>query len=432
MKNIILGAGITGLSAAYMLKDVVVYEKDAEIGGLAKTIRFDGFSFDLGGHRFFTGKEKIANFVKELMGDELLEVNRVSKIYKDGRFLDYPLSATVLLSNNPFRLLKILISYLIRKKKPLEEYSFREYIINHFGDELYSYYFQGYTEKILGISCGRISKEWANARIPNLSLKRVIKHALFKNEAVKSFTDKFLYPRKGIGTICAKLAQGLNIELDSEVTGLNYSKDAITSVIVNGREIECKNLISTIPLTSLIKMLKPPKSVTDAAERLSWRDLICIFLVVGRKKATSAHWIYFPGEEVFGRLHEPKNWSPLMAPVEKTGICLEIFCNKGDDFWKSSDEALIGMVKKSLVLFKDDEIEDYVIKRIENAYPIYRVDFQKNVSMIMDYLARYKNLYLAGRTGTFKYLNMDDCIEEGMKVSLAINNQERRQNDLTD
>jgi protoporphyrinogen oxidase len=145
---------------------------------------------------------------------------------------------------------------------------------------------------------------------------------------------------------------------------------------------------------------------------------------VGRKKATSAHWIYFPGQEVFGRLHEPKNWSPLMAPPEKTGICLEIFCNKGDDFWKSSDETLMRMVKKSLVLFKDEEIEDYVIKRIENAYPIYGVDFERNVSIIIDYLVRYKNLYLAGRTGTFKYLNMDDCIEEGMRVSLAINNQQ--------
>jgi len=423
MKNIILGAGITGLSAAYMLKEVVVYEKDAEIGGLAKTIRFDGFSFDLGGHRFFTRKEKIANFVKELMGEELLEVNRVSKIYKDGKFLDYPLSATVLLSNNPFRLLRMLISYLIRKKKPLKEYSFREYIINHFGDELYSYYFQGYTEKILGISCGRISKEWANARIPSLSLKRVIKHALFKNEPVKSFTDKFLYPRRGIGTICAKLAQGLNIELNSEVTGLNCSQDAVETVIVNGKEIKCKNLISTIPLTKLIKMFNPPKSVINAAERLSWRDLICIFLVVDRKKATRAHWIYFPGGEVFGRLHEPKNWSPLMAPPEKTGICLEIFCNKGDDLWKSSDETLMRMVKKGLVLFKDDEIEDYIIKKVENAYPIYGVDFEKNVSIIIDYLARYNNLYLAGRTGTFKYLNMDDCIEEGMRVSLAIKNQ---------
>jgi len=119
---------------------------------------------------------------------------------------------------------------------------------------------------------------------------------------VKSFTDKFSYPRRGIGTICAKLAQGVNIELNSEVTGLNYSKDAINSVIVNGREIECRNLISTIPLANLIKMFHPLKSVTDAAERLSWRDLICIFLIVDRKKATSAHWIYFPGEEVFGRI----------------------------------------------------------------------------------------------------------------------------------
>jgi len=158
MTNIVLDAGITGLSAAYMLNDVVVYEKEAEIGGLGKTIHYNGFSFDLGGHRFFTRKEKIANFVKELMGNELLEVNRVSKIYKDGRFLDYPLGASALFSNNPFRLSRMLISYLIRKKKPLKEYSFKEYIINRFGDELYSYYFQDYTEKILGISCERISK----------------------------------------------------------------------------------------------------------------------------------------------------------------------------------------------------------------------------------------------------------------------------------
>jgi len=112
-----------------------------------------------------------------------------------------------------------------------------------------------------------------------------------------------------------------------------------------------------------------------------------------------------------------------MAPLEKTGVCLEIFYNRGDGFWRSSDETLIRMVKESLIFCKHDEIEDFVIERVENAYPVYRVNFGKDVSIIMDYLARYKNLYLAGRSGTFKYLNMDDCIEEEMEVSLVINNQ---------
>jgi len=419
LKNIILGAGLTGLSAGYEAKDAVIYEKSDKIGGLARTEEFDGFRFDLGGHRFLTRKLHVEKFVKDLLKSDLLEVNRKSKIFSHHKLLDYPPSTSIFFHINPFELSIMLSAYLYRKTNPIQNMrSFKDKAINIFGDELYKYYFEKYTEKVWGIKCDEISKDWVEARLPQISLKRVIKHIIFKKQKSKSFSDAFLYPKYGIGMLCEKLSKDLNINLSSKVTSLKHTENKITSVIINDElEIPCEKIVSTIPINQLIHILKSPEKIINTANKLRYRNVICVFLAMNLPNLTNVHWIYFPDKEIFGRLHEPKNWSSHLSPSDKTGICLEIFCDETDKIWQMNDLEIATSCINDLYNFSKEKAVAHKVVKVGNAYPIYDLEYKKNLGIVKDYLSNFENLKLAGRTGNFNYLNMDDCIEEGFEAA---------------
>lgn len=418
MQTIIIGAGLTGLSCGYIIKDATILEEQPYIGGLAHTFDFHGVRFDIGGHRFLTYKPSINKFVNDLLGKELKVVNRKSKIFKNGKFLNYPPNYTIIFNIPIIKSCGILGSYLFRKVFPLKEGSFKDKTINRFGDTLYNFYFRDYTQKIWGIPCDRISTDWFEARLYNISLKEAIKTILLKkNDKVKSFSDKFLYPTFGIGMLAEKLAYDQKIELNSRLTAINYTGNQISSVVINNeKEYPCDRFVSTIPINDLANMLNPPSNVRDALSNLRYRDLICVFIILGIPHLTNWHWIYFPDKQVFGRLHEPKNWSSTMAKPDKTGICLEIFCNRSDGVWSKTDKDIVTEVVDELPFGEKRAIIDYCVKRIKDAYPVYDIDYGKNVGVVKEFLAGFKNLYIAGRTGSFRYINMDDCIKEGLQL----------------
>lgn len=425
-KNIIIGAGLSGLSCGWVLKDkCIILEKQPCIGGLAATKELPGFKFDLGGHRLFTCNPSIVEFVRDLLPGEILEAYRKSKIYKDGKFIYYPLRVSVVFQLNPLEIALSFFSYIYRKIKPLKEFSFEERAINNFGDYLYKLFFRDYTKKVWGISCENISKELVDIRLQRVSLMRVIKHAFIKDGNVKSFTDRLLYPKDGIGKISESLSKGLDIRLNDEVTSLICSNGRIEKAIVNNsEEFDCKNIVSTMPITKLIDFFNAPVDIKKAAGDLKYRSLICAFLTLNRENYTNNHWIYLPGKHISGRLHEPKNWSPNMAPENKTGICAEIFCSKDDDIWKMTDTEIAHQVVRELPLLEKFEIENHFVTRVEYAYPVYDINYRKNIGKVKSYLSSYKNLFLLGRSGSFRYINMDTCLEEGLKLGHFITEQE--------
>jgi len=427
-KNVIIGAGISGLSCGWVLKDrAIILEKEPHIGGLAVTKEFGNFKFDLGGHRFFTYDASVENFFRRLLEGEILETQRKSKIYKDGKFIDYPLRTSVVFQLNPLDITLSFFTYIFRKIKPLKELSFQERSINRFGDHLYKLFFRDYTEKVWGISCNNISKELVDTRLQNISLMRVVKNAFKKDMGVKSFVDKLVYPKDGIGKISEYLSKDLDIRLNSEITGLICRNGRIEKVIVNNsNEYACENLVSTMPITELIGLFNPPSDIKNAAQNLKYRSLICVFIVLNRRNYTPNHWIYIPGERIFGRIHEPKNWSSYMAPENKTGVCVEVFCNKDDDIWKMGNTEIAHQVIRTLPILKEFEAEDHCVIRVEYAYPIYDINYRINLEKLTAYLSSYKNLFLLGRVGTFKYINMDACIKEGLKLGELLTKRAER------
>ena len=443
---LILGGGLTGLSAGYVLTKaglkVKVFESDSSVGGLSKTIIHNGFRFDLGGHRFFTKDRELNNFVKELMGKELISVPRKSKIYMRNKYFDYPLKPlNAIFGLGISTTIEILFDYAAERIKNLikepQNISLEDWVVGNFGRKMFNIYFKEYSEKVWGIECSMISAEWVAQRIRGLSLASAVKNAFFKlnGKDVPSLVDFFLYPQLGIGRISDRLKEdieaGNNIVLtDSRIERINHSDFKVESIVINNRKqfVEENGIefISSIPITKLVKMLHPapPENILTAASKLRFRDLVIVAVTINRKRVTDQTWIYIPEQKIpFGRLHEPTNWSEKMAPEGKTIIVAEFFSFKGDGIWSKSDEELTAITVENLEnmgFVKKHEIIGSAVVRVPNAYPLFKVGYKERCDEIYEYLGRFKNLHITGRSGMFRYYNMDHAIESGIKTAERI------------
>ena len=187
-KVVIVGAGPAGLTAAYELCKAgirsVVLEKDNIVGGIARTVNYKGYHFDIGGHRFFTKVKAVEDMWHEVLGEDFLRCDRLSRIYYNKKFFYYPLRASNALTGlgvcNSFL---ILLSYLKAQVSPqMPEETFEQWVSNRFGKRLYSIFFKTYTEKVWGIPCSEIRAEWAAQRIKGLSLLAALRNALLKQQ----------------------------------------------------------------------------------------------------------------------------------------------------------------------------------------------------------------------------------------------------------
>lgn len=435
----VLGAGLTGLTAAYVLHkngiQAQVFEAEKFIGGASRTVVHDGFRFDLGPHRLYTRNHDVLDLVGELLGDEMLTVPRLSHIYLQGKFVTYPLRfLDALFAPGPVTSLAAAASYGVecvrRTFRSSPENSFEEWVISRFGRILYDIYFRPYSEKVWGVSCNRLKADFAAQRIKGLSFREVIKNMLWcSGNAPVTLASQFLYPRFGYGQIPERLAEALptgSVNLQCPVTRLEHdSRRVIALTYMNGGELrrcELAHVISTIPINNLVRILSPTPSaeVLDSAASLKYRDQVFVFLTLDREQVMSDHWIYFPSDDVFfGRIHEPKNFSPLMSPPGTTSLVVEIFCNESEPIWTEPAELLINRVSRRIAelgLIEEEQVIGGYVVHLRKAYPIYVDDYEQRLATILDFLRPMKNLQVVGRNGLFKYISGGDCIEIGIKA----------------
>jgi len=450
---VILGGGLSGLSTGYVLSNtgfsVKVYERDSVVGGLSKTIDKNGFRFDLGGHRFFTQDEQIDAFVRNLMGNELLTVQRSSKIYLRNKYFDYPLKPI----NAMFGLgipttVRILTDYVRQKTKRTirnkETVSLEDWVVSNFGRTMFNIYFKEYSEKVWGIDCSRISETWVAQRIKGLSLATALKNAFFKfsGKDLATLTDSFLYPSFGIGRLSDRLREEIeksnDVFTDTIVECVNHSDFRVGSISVRNQgqvlTIPADECISSIPITKLVSMLNPspPPSILETAAKLRYRDLVIVAIMVDRERVTDQTWIYIPEQKIpFGRIHEPTNWSPAMAPPGKSLLVMEFFSFRGDAVWNMQNDKLAALTVENLVrlgFISKQEVLDSVVVRVPKAYPLFEVGYRKHADDLHDYLGRFSNLHIAGRSGMFRYYNMDVAIRSGIEIAEKVIQKSRSAN----
>jgi len=440
-----MGAGPAGLCSAYVLSKAgahaTVVEAAPFVGGLARTIRRDTehgeFKFDIGGHRWFTKNEDLNDLFREVVADELLWVNRISRIYFDGKYVDYPLKiGSALKAVGPITAARAVLDYgrirIKQRSKPTEIKSMEDAYINQYGATLYKLFFQAYSEKVWGLKCDQLSGDWVSQRTKGMSLVTAIKDAIIPSKGkVVSLIDQFMYPRDGFGRFSERMADsiqaaGNEIRLSNAVEKIVLDGNRVKGIQVrtdDGSEfIEGDNFISSIPFTVLVKIMEPaaPQNVIDASDSLTFRDIITVNLMIGKRQVTHDTWLYVHDRNIlFGRFHEPKNWSPAMVPSDEyTSLVIEYFCTKGDHIWNMSDEQLVNQSVKHLVedlsFVTPEEVIGGFTLRATKAYPVYDLDYQEPLLVMKNFIQSIENLQYIGRGGSFRYNNTDHSIETGM------------------
>jgi protoporphyrinogen oxidase len=443
-----VGAGPAGLTAALELGkrglSGVVYEADEVVGGISRSVPFEGCRLDIGGHRFFTKVPEVEALWHEILGDDLLVRRRMSRIFYRGTFFDYPLKpVNALRGLGLIEAARVMTSYLHSQLFPIaDEETFDAWVSNRFGRRLFEIFFETYTEKVWGMPCTQISAAWAAQRIKNLDLMTAIKNAFLGNrngngEVVTSLIDSFYYPRLGPGMMwerCSELAaaKGFETRISSRVVGVRHDGRRVTGVEIEGPEGEvrqeaCDSLISSMPIGALVRAMDPaaPPQVRAAADGLRYRDFLIVALIVDRDRLFPDNWIYVHSPEVrVGRVQNFKNWSPeMVSDPALSFIGLEYFANQGDDLWQMSDDELIELGKaeaRTIGLFEPAEVRSGTVVRMPRAYPVYDGDYEAHLRVLREWLDGFDNLYTVGRNGQHRYNNQDHSMLAGLYAARSV------------
>ncbi len=449
--TVVMGAGPGGLCSAYVLskahRPTMVLEKAPFVGGLARTIKrqteHGEFKFDIGGHRWFTKNDELNDLFREVVAEELLWVNRISRIYFDGRYVDYPLKiSNALKAIGPITSARAVADYgrtrVTHRIKPVKIESMEDAYVDQFGPTLYKLFFQRYSEKVWGLPCDQMSGDWVSQRSKGMSLMTAVKDAVIPSKGkVVSLIDEFMYPRDGFGRFSERMADGITqmgnqIRLGTGVEKVHREGNRVTGLTVStdaGTEfVEGDNFISSIPLTVLAQIMEPaaPAEVIEAAKKLTFRNIITVNLMLKKRQVTPDTWLYVHDRNIlFGRFHEPKNWSPAMVPSDEyTSLVVEYFCSFGDHIWNMTEEQLVEQTVKHLIddmgFITRDEVIDGFIIRAPRAYPSYVIGYEEPLAKIKAFIDGFENLQIIGRYGTFRYNNTDHSIETGLLAAKNI------------
>ncbi len=411
---------------------VDVYEGQDAAGGMARTISLWGQKVDLGSHRFFSSDPRVNSIWLEVVGTNYDMITRLSRIYYNKRFFHYPLQAwNALFGLGIFKSIHCVISYILARIHPLkDESSFQNWVTNRFGKKLFNIFFKSYSEKLWGISCTELDADFAAQRIKKFSLSAAIKSAFIKPNkgAHMTLVDQFAYPHQGAGIVYEEMAKRV-----SELGGTMHYQTLVKSVIRNGNTItgitlengEQKNydhVISTMPLSLLVKQLGAPEEVTKAASSLQFRNTILVYLEIEGDNPFPDQWIYIHSPELkTGRVSNFRNWVPqLYGDAKTTILCLEYWCYDNDTIWSENEDALVQLASTEIMqtgLIKSGKILRGKMIRIPRCYPVYARGYKELMKPIERYLRTLSGLNVIGRYGSFKYNNQDHSILMGLMVA---------------
>ena len=439
----VLGAGPAGLTAAEVLArrgvPGAVFEADAVVGGIARTVEHDGYRFDLGGHRFFMKLAPIALLWEDVLGDELLTRPRLSRIYYRGEFFAYPLRAEdVTRRLGLVETARCAASGLAARLRPRrgEPETFEEWVTARFGRRLYDTFFRSYTEKVWGIPGSEIQSEWAAQRIKNLSLANAALGALrLRREHVTSLIEEFRYPRLGPGQMWEAFAdrveeEGIPVLLRHRAVRLRHAGGRVRSVVVESGGVEHEHpvdgVLSSMPLGELALALDPPlpAGVLEAAGRLRYRDLVVVGIVTDEPEPFPDNWIYLHDPETrAGRVQNFGAWSPGMTRPGHTSLGAEYFCFRGDDVWELPEDEAIAFATDELArigLVHPDRVVDGLKIHVPQAYPMYDRGYAEAVAVLRGHLQRFENLRTFGRNGLHRYNNQDHSMWTAVLATLSL------------
>lgn len=432
----ILGAGLSGITLAYLLQDdarvtgIELFEKADRPGGLARSYPFAGIGCDVGPHIIFSKNKEVLDLMVKILGDNVHKLRRSNKIFHDGRFVKYPFE-NELSALSPSERDWCLNTFLNNPYASYAPQNMLQFFLVTFGEGITNLYLRPYNEKIWKYDPSLMDTQMVE-RIPKPPPEDIINSA--KGVSTEGYLHQlyFYYPKHGgVQSLLDGFLDGLKaktkIRTNAEVRRVTKSGNRFQVEFSNGESKTFDRVISTIPIPELISSLEPPapQPVRDAANSLKFNSIAICLLHVKADKMGDNFAVMVPDKSIlFHRLSKLDFLLPEESRDGTTRIMAEVTYRAGDWISQLSDRQLLDRVADDLARIgfisgREGIISDTIIRQ-KFAYVIYDLDHRRNMKIIRDYCEDGLGLALHGRFGEFEYINMDAVIERSMKQAQRI------------
>lgn len=426
---LVLGAGPAGLAAALGAArrghEVMVLDKADHVGGMAGSFSVAGVRVDHGSHRLHPSiRPDLLAELRRLLGDDLQTRPRRGRIRLGGRWVAFPFRAADLAGH--LRPSFAAGAALDAVAGPLRRRvgasgradTFAGVVRAGLGPTVARSFYEPYARKLWGVDASELSGELARRRVSASGPRAIIRR-------LAAGPSTFLYPRTGFGTIAERLADavvdaGGTIELGADVRGATLRSDGV-EVSTSGGALQGERLWSTIPLTSLARLVRPGPPEVAALEH---RAVVLVYLVLDRRPYTVFDAHYFPEAGVaFSRVSEPANYrDDPDDPPDRTVLCAEVPCSVGDATWTATDDELAGIVADGLgrSALPDARPVAVEVRRLPRVYPVYRHGAEWDLSRLELWASTHERLLTFGRQGLFVPDNTHHVLAMGSAAAQAL------------
>jgi protoporphyrinogen oxidase len=427
----ILGGGLAGLTvAAHLEQESEVLESDSRPGGHCQSVIEEGFTYDAGGpHIMFSRNQKTLDFMIDLLDGNVYQGRRNNKIFYKGRYVKYPFE-NGLFDLEPLDRFECLYHY-IKNDHPAPK-NFKEWIYHTFGTGLAEKYLLPYNEKIWNVTADQMSLDWVEGRVPKPPVEDVIKAAVGVETEGYTHQLHFFYPAHGgVEMVPRGMARRVpNITTGFSARHVRRSENG-WRVSDGERELLFERLVATLPINEMAYMFEDvPQDIKDCVNSLRYNSLFTVTIGLASERLPDYTAVYVPDPELlFHRLSFPAQFSPSNVPAGRSLVQAEITSNPGDGVWELDDSEVLRRVISGLEgmnLIRPSEICYSKVIRTKYGYVVQDFNYRRYLEKAKRYFEDL-GVALCGRNAEFEYINMDQCIERGIKVAERLN-QERLAN----
>jgi len=421
-KVVILGGGLTGISAALHLRwPWVLFEREAKLGGLAVTEERDGYRFDLTGHWLHLRDPAIKQLVAEILPGEMVSVERRARIFSHGVTTLYPFQAN-LFGLPPEVIKECLLGVIEAKMQPegAPTRNFEEYCLRHFGAGISRHFMIPYNEKLWGVHPRTITADWCSRFVPLPNLDQVVAGAVGAGAAHMGYNANFLYPKQGgIEALTRALGGRIHdgeVHLRSDVETLDLRR---REVVVAGERVPYRAVVATIPLPELLgRIADLPDDIAAHATRLRCTSLRYLNVASNSRPPADWHWIYVPEKRLpFYRVGIYSNAVASMAPGGTASLYVEL-ADRGPVSSATLSDVAQGLTEMGAIP-APDAIRFADAREIRYAYVVFDDYYYAATTAISRFLESHA-IYPRGRYGAWTYNAMEDCLLAGREVAATI------------
>ena len=413
MTNVIVGGGISGLSFALFNQDKnIIIEKESQLGGYCRSIKRNGFVWDFSGHFFHFRNKEVKKIMLSHIKGKVLDVIKKTSIYYNGKLIDFPFQANIhQLPANEF--LKCLVDLFEEDSKKKKLISFKDYIINKYGQSICDKFLIPYNEKLYATDLNNLDWKAMGRFFPSVSKENIVRS--FGKKKVSSYNDVFTYPKDGAEAYVQSIVtqvKNTSYKMNTSVIKIDTKKKIVH--LDSGEKIKYNNLISSTPLPKLLDLCK-----IKFNKKIFTANKVCVFNIGFNKKSShKEHWIYFPSKKIsFYRVGFYNN----IFTSNRMSLYVEIGMpgNKKVNTKKLYEKILSDLKKVGII--SNQKVVDFEYLEMDPAY-VHITKKSEELKKILQKKLEKNNIYSIGRYGDWKYCSIEDNIIQSKILNLKLTN----------